>query len=161
MFAVFNEFGTDLLDLSTRLSECGVTINFENATTVANCFQYAYISRVPELKINCTDLNKMFSSSKIGTIDKLILKDDGTQTFSQTFADATELKNITIEGKIGNSIEFAQSSLLTAESVQSIIDALKDLTRLTKQTITFHKDVYISDTQKAKINSLNWSLSQI
>ena len=56
------------------------------------------------------------------------------------------------------SISFAQSPLLSAESVQSIIDGLATVT--TAQTITFHKDIALSDEQKQTINEKGWTLVQ-
>jgi endonuclease I len=46
------------------------------------------------------------------------------------------------------------------DSVQSIVDALKDLTGATAQTLTFHADVggKLTDAQKATITAKNWTL---
>lgn len=56
------------------------------------------------------------------------------------------------------SISFADSPLLSAESVQSIIDGLATVT--TAQTITFHKDIALTDEQKQIINEKGWTLVQ-
>lgn len=56
------------------------------------------------------------------------------------------------------SISFADSPLLSAESVQSIIDGLATVT--TAQTITFHKDIALTDAQKQTINEKGWTLVQ-
>lgn len=56
------------------------------------------------------------------------------------------------------SISFADSPLLSAESVQSIIDGLAPVT--TVQTITFHKNIALSDEQKQTINEKGWTLVQ-
>jgi hypothetical protein len=70
------------------------------------------------------------------------------------------LENITVEGTIGKSIAFAQSSLLTTASVNSIINALKDLTGAAAQTLTLHADVgaRLTEAQKAAITAKNWTL---
>ena len=59
------------------------------------------------------------------------------------------------------SISIAHSPLLSAESRQSIVDGLADLTDSTTQTITFHKDVKakLTDTQIATITNKNWTLA--
>lgn len=56
------------------------------------------------------------------------------------------------------SISFADSPLLSAESVQSIIDGLAIVT--TAQTITFHKNIVLTDAQKQTINKKGWTLVQ-
>lgn len=56
------------------------------------------------------------------------------------------------------SISFADSPLLSTESVQSIIDGLATVT--TAQTITFNKAVALSDEQKQIINEKGWTLVQ-
>lgn len=61
---------------------------------------------------------------------------------------------------INLSISFSASSLLSAKSVQSIIDGLADLTGADAQTITFHSSIVLTDEQKATISSKNWTLVQ-
>jgi hypothetical protein len=47
---------------------------------------------------------------------------------------------------------------LTAESIQSIIDGLATVT--TAQTLTLHKNIVLTDEQKATINAKGWTLAQ-
>ena len=56
------------------------------------------------------------------------------------------------------SISFADSPLLSAESVQSIIGGLATVT--TAETITFHKNIVLTDAQKQTINEKGWTLVQ-
>lgn len=105
----------------------------------------------------------MFSSTfngctKLKTIRKLSVTEEAT--FPSAFANCTDLENITFEGTIGNAISFANSSLLTTTSVQSIIDHLKDLMGKTAQTLTFHATVggNLTEEQKAAITAKNWAL---
>lgn len=56
------------------------------------------------------------------------------------------------------SISFADSPLLSAESVQSIIDGLATVT--TAQTITFNRKITLTDAQKQTINEKGWTLVQ-
>lgn len=56
------------------------------------------------------------------------------------------------------SISFADSPLLSAESVRSIIDGLATVT--TAQTITFSQDIALTDAQKQTINEKGWTLVQ-
>ena len=64
-----------------------------------------------------------------------------------------------VEKSIKASIAFAQSSLLSDESIQSIIDGLATVE--TAQTLTLHADVKakLTDEQIAQITIKNWSLA--
>lgn len=59
---------------------------------------------------------------------------------------------------IKESISFAQSPLLSAESIQSIIDGLAIVE--TAQTLTLHSSIVLTEEQKATINSKGWTLAQ-
>ena len=87
-----------------------------------------------------TGMNIFYGANKTKRIKKLILKDDGTQTFSTSFQSATALTDITIAGKIGRDINFSYSPL-TVKSMISIITALKDYagdeTNRFKHTVKF------------------------
>lgn len=65
-----------------------------------------------------------------------------------------------VSNTIKLSISFANCSLLSHETIQSIIDGLADLTGSTAQTLTLHKDVgnKLTETQKATITAKNWTL---
>jgi len=87
---------------------------------------------------------------------------DGTasQGFADTFKNCSALKNIEITpGTINWSISFADSPLLSAKSVQSIIDGLATVT--IQRTLTLHTDVKskLTDEQKSAIASKNWKLA--
>jgi hypothetical protein len=128
-----------------------------------NTFYSAWITHIPVISAVSAisrGLIETFAHSRVETIDKLIVRDDGTTKFSNTFTLCTFLKNITFEGVIGNSVSFSDSDKLTNASVDSIIDHLKDLTGATEQTLTFHKDVgaNMTEEQKAAITAKNWTL---
>lgn len=104
-----------------------------------------------------TDLQYAFYYSPyIVTIKKIIVTED--LEYKGSFQGMNGLKDITFEGVIGKSIAFAQSSLLTTESVQSIIDHLADLTGQTAQTVTFHSNVLVTAEQRAQALAKNWNI---
>ena len=73
-----------------------------------------------------------------------------------------KLTNISfVESSIKISISFKESSLLSAESIQSIIDGLADLTGKTAQTITFHPTVKnkLTEEQIASATLKNWNIA--
>ena len=96
--------------------------------------------------------------AKLVTISKLVL--NGVTEFTNTFSYCSKLKNITIEGSIDVNFNISATAVLTNESVQSIIDHLKDLTGQTAQKLTFHATVggKLTDEQKATITAKNWTL---
>ena len=85
---------------------------------------------------------------------------EGVTDFSNCFSNCACLESVTIGGSIDKNIAFAQSNLLTTASAQSIINHLKDLTRQTAQTLTFHATVgaKLTDAQKTTISAKNWTL---
>lgn len=83
-------------------------------------------------------------------------------TFLNWFRSCTKLENITFKGTIGNSLSFAQSNLLTNESVASIISALMTITDGVERTLTLHADVKssLTDEQLTTITTTKgWTLA--
>lgn len=81
---------------------------------------------------------------------------------SYMFNYCQNLTNISfVELSIKNSIKFSESSLLSDESIQSIIDGLADLTGQTAQTLTLHPDVKnkLTEEQIASATSKNWNIA--
>ena len=100
-----------------------------------------------------------FASNSLEKIEKIILTDNGQpKLYVQTFQSAYKLADITFEGTIFDTVSFTNSPLLTAHSIQSIIDHLKDLTGATAQTVQFHSDVILRMTaeQADAITAKNW-----
>ena len=83
----------------------------------------------------------------------------GATSTQNMFYSCTALEEIRFEGEIASSLSFSQSPNLSVDSVQSILDHLKDLTGQTKQTITFHKDMEskVTPAQKVAIDAKNWT----
>lgn len=152
-------------NLKGILDTLGINFDTSGMTSTSYILQGSTITHFPAISlISAPKVPYLFySCNALQHIEKVILKDDGSQEFTEnySFGKLNALSYIRFEGKIGKSISFAGSPLLTSESVQSIIDHLLDLTGNTKQTLTLNSQVEVSDEQIAKINSLNWSLSQI
>lgn len=74
-------------------------------------------------------------------------------------ADALE-EFYPVANTIKISISFADSPNLIPACKQAIIEGLADLTGQATQTITFHKDVVLTEEQKATITLKNWTLVQ-
>lgn len=156
-----NNYITDLVKI---LEDCGVELDLSKATEgvylVNGCNN---LTRLPVLDCrNRANINYfIISCPSLYSIEKVILKDDGTQAFNNySFSWLYNLEEIRFEGCIGNSLAIKESSKLSAASVQSIIDCLKDLTGQTQQTLTLHATVgaNMTDAQKAAITAKNWQL---
>lgn len=156
--------GCAITDMVKALKDCGVALDISKANIV-NYFMHGnnYTTTLPTLDCRgSTDINYFLAfNGALRVVEKVILKDDGSQTFNNySFGWLYNLEEIRFEGCIGKSFSIKDSSKLSIASVQSIIDALKDLTGQTQQTLTFHATVgaNMTDAQKAAITAKNWQL---
>lgn len=79
------------------------------------------------------------------------------------FRSCGQLREVRFKaGSIKVDLSFANSSLLSDDSLQSIIDGLADLTGGTQQTLILHATVFakLTDAQKANIAAKNWILKE-
>ncbi len=125
MDACFKQFNVG--NLSAHLENLGVSFNSSRCTGFGYGFYMAKCTRIPEIDVTSgNDLNWLFHSCwSLGTIDKIVLKSTGTNSFTETFTNCSSLKNITFEGVIGRSIKFT-SNVLTVSSAKNIIEHLAD-----------------------------------
>ena len=88
---------------------------------------------------NSPDIKNIFYQGNIlHTVEKLILKDDGSQTAgANVFHLCYALTNIIIQGKWGKSVSVQSSSKLSKASIYSFVNALSDTA--TGQTLTLSK----------------------
>lgn len=81
---------------------------------------------------------------------------------SSQFNTCKALKEVRfVKNSVKTSLNFINSSLLSVESIQSIIDGLADLTGLETQTLTLHADVKtkLTEEQISQITYKNWTLA--
>ncbi len=150
-------------DLAERFTSLGLGDTMAFGSSPMQAFRSMNkVTRLPILGVSkATSLNYLFTEClKLETIDKLIISNDGATTFNSTFNNCPMLQNIRFEGVIGKDISFSNSSHLTEESVQDIIDHLKDLTGQTAQKVTFHTDVLLklTEEQMLAITAKNWTM---
>lgn len=150
---------------------CGCTIaghmevDFSQCSELTQTFQDA--KQVTSLGIidarNVNSLPRTFQSMhNCVSIQKLILKDDGSQTFNNTLAYCYELVDIVIEGLIGNNgFSVSNSTKLSHDSLMSIINALQDKTSVGDTwTVTLGKTNLekLTDAEKAIATQKGWTL---
>lgn len=153
-----------ITDLKGILEKNEVVLDLSklSSTSTGHLFRLSSITRLPEINLTTpTALSYTFrDATKLVSIDKLILKSDGSQTFTETFVGASALEEIRIEGSVGNSISFASCAKLTKESLLSIINALKTYTSgtytLTLGTTNLAK---LTDDEKAVATGKGWKLA--
>lgn len=105
-----------------------------------------------------TNFNKLFSwKTVLETVKGLDLS--SATNVTNMFLGCSNLKNITfVENSIKINFNLGSSSLLSNESIQSLINGLATVE--TAQNLTIHSDVAtkLTDEQKATISSKNWNI---
>lgn len=151
-----------ITDLKGILEKRGIVMDISNTTETHSLF-YGMLDNTRLPKVDYSHIPgrhyQIFANSpKLEEIEEYVVSE--TSDFVNVFTNCPSLSKIKITGTIGNAIAFPQSSLLSAQSVQSVIDCLKDLTGAATQTLTFHADVgaRMTPEQKATIIAKNWTL---
>ncbi len=164
-------------DFKGSLEKQGVVFDTSKATNVSYMFSTcSQLTRLPVLDFSsvATTITSVFEfCRKLESIDKLILKSTGAQTFSFPFNSCNSLKEIRIEGVIGQKFPINHSPLLSAESTKSIITHLKDYAGTAdeyKYTVTFQASAFETleasdekpqsgNTWAEYIDNIKWNLT--
>lgn len=108
----------------------GVKFDTSQCADIRNIFTGSKVKKVGTLSTLGTtvgaayDLQQLFAYNiTLTEIEKIILKDDGLQSFPDTFLWCSKLKEIRFEGVIGQNISFSYCPL-SRESLIDIIDHL-------------------------------------
>lgn len=136
-------------------------LNVSSATTLASLFAQSNNLKSIDF-VNSTSKVTTFSSLFAGktmleTVKGLDLS--SATNLASMFASCSNLKNITfVENSIKINFNLSSSSLLSDESIQSLIDGLATVE--TAQNLTIHNDIAtkLTDEQKTTITSKNWNI---
>lgn len=137
-------------------------LNVSSATTLVSLF--AQSSNLKSIDFvnstsKVTDFSSLFSGkTMLETVKGLDLS--SATNLSSMFSNCSNLKNITFAANsIKISFNLGSSSLLSDESIQSLINGLATVT--SQQTLTLHADVKtkLTDEQNNTITSKNWKLA--
>lgn len=124
-------------DLRTLSSEDDF-LDFSACTNVSNLFAYAnQISHIGKVDMSsATSIAGAFvGCTSLVSIDEVVFNLQGTQApGSSIFKNCSALQHVKISGKIGQSISFGESKMLSRDSIESIVDALLESVR--GQTLT-------------------------
>ena len=106
-------------------------MDFTGCTNFSYAFSYASTSRLGILDVSSAgnQLVSTFSNAtKLRSIEKIIVSE--TNVFqASTFSKCTALEEIRFEGTIASDISFADSPLLSVESLENIMYSLEDFYR--------------------------------
>ena len=153
-------FNSNIRNLKQILQRNGVVLDTSLVTSNYNFARNAAIQYFPHIDFsNCAKLDS--SWAYCGSMVELSISIKEKVQCVTPFVGCHNLINLTIvSGTFGTSLSFADSPLLSDASVQSIIDALADLTGTTAQTLIFHRNVYdiLTEEQKATVAAKNWTL---
>lgn len=160
-------------DLTEILNELGIVLDVSEATSIQYMFNSSQFTRIPVIDASkVAPLSYVFQSTpNLHTIDGLILKSDGSQTFPSTFSGASALTDISnLSGKIGRDIAFSQSPL-SVETMKRVINTLVNYVGTTSEGIyklTFTTDCWTAleadstapdgGTWKEYVQSLGWNV---
>lgn len=148
--------GTSITDLTKE----GVVLDFSQCSRFDYTFAFSRLKKLPFIDLSRAN-NTASTFNEAALVDSLHLRfSEETAINGNMFTNTIGLVNLRIEGTIAKSIGFPQSNLLTTDAVQSVINALKNLTGQTSQTFTVHKTVgdNMTAAQKAEITARNWTL---
>lgn len=149
------------IDLVEYLGNLDITLDFCKCTNFNNFMLWSNITRLGVIDASAANSISFYFAHQLETIDRLIIKDDGSETFN--FEGAYKLKNITIEGVIGKSVNIKWSPL-SKNSINNVISVLSNTT--TNLTLSLSQDAVknaFSDEEYEKLVSTktNWTISLI
>lgn len=135
-----------------KLDASRVSLDTSNLISFLYLAQHSKIESLPDLDMRkARNLDYfLYGNENLHTIDKIILKNDGSQTFTTyTFFGNTALTEIRFEGVIGQPGLNFSASPLSFDSLVSIIEALQDKTGDTSKDWL----ITIGDTNIATLGS--------
>ena len=150
-------------DLTKILSDAGAYFDTSGVTEFSTMFYVANFTRIPVIDTRgAIKIYDTFQSGNIVTIDGIILRDDGSQTFNSGTFLTSKLVNVSFEGVIGNDIVFKYCTKLSKDSITNIIGVLS--TETAGRTVTFSqvaKEAAFTDEEWAAIIATkpNWTIS--
>lgn len=162
MKGFFSYGGLMNCDLAEIIETLGITFDTSGVTAIdgfEGFCEYAGPKRLPIIDTsNCARINEfVLHASILETVDKLILKNDGSQTYTNAFRGCSKLTNIVIEGTIGSEFSTKDSPLLSKASITSIVNALSSTT--TGLTVTLSL-IAVNNAFETSIGLADGSTSQ-
>ncbi|MBQ4153857.1 MAG: hypothetical protein IJE01_01490 [Clostridia bacterium] len=148
----------------------GDKFDFSNISVTADASSGGYYNtfyNCPKLKI-VPDINMpaggmYYTFSGCASLETIeLVRYNADCVIKQAYTGCYALKNITIEGEIGNNVDFSPCTLLTHESLMSIINHLKDFSGTgTTRTLTIGttNQAKLKDSEKSIATEKGWTLA--
>jgi len=140
-------------------------IDFSPCTNFTYWLNNSPINKIGVLDTtSCSNPSTLLTNARnLITINKLILKEDGSQTLGSAFGQNTyALQNINeIEGYFGSSFSFTWNDVLTHDTLVRIIEHLKDYSGTSTEpvlTIGTANQTKLTQAEKTLIESKGWDL---
>ncbi len=128
-----------ITNLKKILEDCSVTLDISIASkngNVTQLFQGSSITNVGILDVSLGGVSYLLNGAqKLVNVEKIILKDDGSQAFTGVFDNCKVLEEIRFDGVIGQTFSIRWSTNLSADSLEDIVRHLSDTA--TGKTVTF------------------------
>lgn len=106
-----------------------------------------------------TWINAFYNCRDVETIETLDFSGAQNVKLDGAFYNCIKLQRLKVVSEtITQNVYFEYCSKLTAESVQNIVNGLAYITSV--KTVTFHKNIVLTDEQKATISNKGWTLVQ-
>ena len=151
----------EMTNLQELVKTAGITIDFSGCTNMTYMLARSKITKFPTVNVSSATQVSYMCNYATELEEITITGIRQTHDFSGAFSVCSKLKNLMVSGVIGKNFSVVQSPLLTSESVQSIIDALADLTGENTQTLSLHASVKatLTEEQLASITQKNWTVA--
>lgn len=156
---------SQITNLKKILNKQNVILDTSQCTDIGSMFSgCSNLYSIPQIDAsNSKHCNALFSyCGLIDNID-LIIKNNGSQTFTNAFLNCNQLYSLKITGTIGESISLKQSKHLSKKSVENVINALSSTA--SGKTLTLHNDVRYqfnnADWNNLINSKTNWTISLV
>lgn len=138
--------GCQVTDVKGALEKANITIDFSQANNIGEFAHSAAVVNFPLIDARTAqNLSTTFYNLTGNNVSiHLILKDDGSQTFNNTFGYAKGLTELIIEGGVIGTTINLQACPLTVESMISVINALKPFNSIDVEN-AYTTTVYFSE----------------
>ena len=148
---------TGLESITLKCTTRGVAMHAHGAFSRCSDLKFLDLSEFNTTFGPSTDV--FYSCSKLEEIRGEI--ENTTTNWTLWFSSCVKLREVRFKANsIKGAFTIAQSPLLSAESVQSIVDGLADMTGETSYKLTLHADVKakLTEEQLATIAAKNWTM---
>lgn len=118
-----------IVDLIQRCKDCGITIDFSQATSTNEIFAYnPVLERVPVVDASSSNsvIYMFCNCNALKEVEKLILPLTTNSEYTKMFQNCYALEEIIVEGAILRDFDIHWSTKLNKESITSIVNVLSD-----------------------------------